>query len=442
MTNQSELDTTTFDAIVIGAGVIGAGITLELARRGHTTLCLDKLPAAGYGSTSNSCAIVRTHYSTLDGTALAWESYLHWQKWGEYLGVEDERGLAHLVQIGMVAVCSESATYEQHLTFHDELGIEYEKWDADTLRTNVPFYDTTAFYPPRRLDDDDFGEPSGKEHPGAIFFPHAGYINDPQLAAHNLQRAAEAAGARFAFNTEIVEIREGGGRVQGVTLKDGRAVDAPIVVNAAGPHSFVVNRMAGVTEDMKVGTRALRREVCYLPFPPAGREQRHGHLTSDDDVGVYSREETGGMMLVGSLDPQCDEPDWVDDPDDFNREVTEAQWKAQVYRMALRIPELQIPSRTKGIADLYDATEDWIPIYDRSSLDGFYLAVGTSGNQFKNAPMVGQLMAELIAACESGHDHDTDPVTVACPITGRQLNIGFYSRNREINRDSSFTVLG
>ena len=37
-----------------------------------------------------------------------------------------------------------------------------------------------------------------------------------------------------------------------------------------------------------------------------------------DDVGVYCREETGGMMLVGSLDPPCDAPEWVDDPDAFD----------------------------------------------------------------------------------------------------------------------------
>ena len=78
----------------------------------------------------------------------------------------------------------------------------------------------------------------------------------------------------------------------------------------------------------------------------------------------------------------------------------------------------------------------------KSSLNGFYLAVGTSGNQFKTAPMVGQLMAELIEACESGQDHDADPVHMRGPYTGRDLNIGFYSRNREIHRDSSFSVLG
>jgi len=38
----------------------------------------------------------------------------------------------------------------------------------------------------------------------------------------------------------------------------------------------------------------------------------------------------------------------------------------------------------------------WIPIYDKSDLPGFYLAIGTSGNQYKNAPEVGKMMAELI----------------------------------------------
>ena len=70
------------------------------------------------------------------------------------------------------------------------------------------------------------------------------------------------------------------------------------------------------------------------------------------------------------------------------------------------------------------------------------MAVGTSGNQYKNGPMAGRMMAELIEACEAGHDHDRDPVTVTAPYTGVTLNLGFYSRNREVNQDSSFSVLG
>ena len=59
-----------YDAIVIGAGIIGCCTGFELARRGFKTLNVDKLPAAGYGSTSNTCAIIRLHYSTPAGVAM------------------------------------------------------------------------------------------------------------------------------------------------------------------------------------------------------------------------------------------------------------------------------------------------------------------------------------------------------------------------------------
>ena len=55
------------------------------------------------------------------------------------------------------------------------------------------------------------------------------------------------------------------------------------------------------------------------------------------------------------------------------------------------------------------------------------MAVGTSRNQFKNAPVVGHLMAELIDACESGNDHDAEPLRVTCRHTGHELGVGFYS---------------
>ncbi len=41
-----------YDAIVIGAGIIGACVGLELAKRGTKVLNLDKLSGSGLGSTS------------------------------------------------------------------------------------------------------------------------------------------------------------------------------------------------------------------------------------------------------------------------------------------------------------------------------------------------------------------------------------------------------
>ena len=76
-----------FDAIVIGAGIIGCCTAFELAKRGKRTLNIDKLPASGYGSTSGSCAIIRTHYSTVDGCAMAYEGVFVWREWADYIGV-------------------------------------------------------------------------------------------------------------------------------------------------------------------------------------------------------------------------------------------------------------------------------------------------------------------------------------------------------------------
>jgi sarcosine oxidase subunit beta len=70
------------------------------------------------------------------------------------------------------------------------------------------------------------------------------------------------------------------------------------------------------------------------------------------------------------------------------------------------------------------------------------MAVGTSGSQFKNAPVVGKLMAELITKVEAGHDHDNDPVQLYFKFTRHTCNIGFFSRLRELSKESSYSVLG
>ena len=71
----------TYDAIIIGAGVIGSAIGFELAKKGYKTINIDRNPTSGYGSTAASCAIIRVHYSTFDGCALAYEGYHYWKDW-------------------------------------------------------------------------------------------------------------------------------------------------------------------------------------------------------------------------------------------------------------------------------------------------------------------------------------------------------------------------
>lgn len=430
------------DAIIIGAGVIGGAVAFELSKRGFKTLNIDKLPEAGFGSTSSSCALVRFFYSTYDSVVMSYEGYHYWKDWKNYLGVRDELGLIHYVERGTIMLKTKGHDDENIIRLYQEVGIEYEDWDLEALMDKVPQYDTHSHWPPRAVDDPEFWEEPKEDLTGAVFTPQSGYVDDPQLAAHNLRRAAESQGGEFLFEREVVAIRRAEGNVLGVTLKNGTEIDAPVVVNVAGPHSFVINRMAGVEEEMNIKTRALRHEVHHVPAPPDFNFEDHGHPTSDGDAGTYFRPEVGNKIAVGTEDPECDPREWVEDPDNYNRNFMDVHWKAQVYRLAKRIPSLQIPNRPQGVVSLYDVTDDWIPIYDKSSLDGFYMAVGTSGNQFKNAAIAGHLMAELIVACENGHDHDNDPLKVNGPYTGLTINMGAFSRNREVNPNSSFTVRG
>ena len=434
----------TADAIIVGAGVIGSAVAFELAKRGYKTLNIDKLPTSGYGSTSNSCAIVRAHYSTWDGVAMAYEGFFYWDDWDDYIGVKDDRGMIKYMKTGSILFKLEGEDHSSKcLKLFKEIGVEHEIWDQEKLKEMIPIYSHDQYDGTTRPDEDDhFWDKTGKKIEGAVYTPGSGYVSDPQLTSHNLQVAAEANGGEFLFNSEITEIRQQNGRVAGVTLKSGEQIDSPIIVNVAGPHSFVINRMADVEKEMNIKTRALRHEVHHVPSPEGYDFEKDGFHTSDGDNSIYFRPETGNTILIGSEDPLCDPKEWIADPDNYNQQVTESQWKAQVYRCARRIPQLKIPSRTSGVVDLYDVSDDWLPIYDKSSLEGFYMAIGSSGNQFKNAPVAGHCMAELIDACEKGQEHDSDPVKVKSVYTGLELNMGFYSRNREINPNSSFSVNG
>lgn len=430
-----------YDAIIIGAGIIGAAIAYELSKQGKKTLNVDMLPAAGYGSTSNSCAIIRLYYSTFDGCAMAYDGYFYWKKWQEYLNAGKDDDLAAFHEVGnMVMKTKQNDGLKKQLVHLDALDIPYTHLANKEVNDRFPYFDLSCYAPAKALADPEFGQPTGGAVDGAIFFPRGGYISDPQFATQNIQHAAERAGATFLFNRRVVEIPTENNRVQGVVLDDGQRIEAPVVVNVAGPHSSKITAMVGAEQDMNITTSALRQEVVHVPVPAGVEYNSVACVTSDSDAAIYTRPEVGDKILVGSEDPPCDAHQVVD-PDDYDQNFSD-QMTVQAMRFAQRFPELGIPGTLQGCVDLYDVTEDWIPIYDRTCVDGFYLACGTSGNQFKNAPVAGKAMAALIEACEGGHDHDADPVHYKLEHVDVEIDLSTFSRLREINQNSTFSVLG
>jgi sarcosine oxidase, subunit beta len=424
------------DVVVVGAGVVGSSIALELARDGLSTVVVDKAGGIGHGSTSASSAVVRYNFSTWAGVATAWEARFGWESWRDHLEGDDPAGTARFVRSGLAMLDVDAAPRANSLPLFDRAGVPYEEWDAAELARRIPGIDVGRYWPPAPITEDRFWEPTDGTL-GAVFTPDAGYVTDPQLAALNLANAARRHGAEFLLRRTVTAVDERRGRVGAVRLDDGTAISCDLVVNAAGPWSGRVNALAGVGDDFTIGLRPLRQEVAHVPGAPTG-----GIAVADMDLGVYLRGEVGGGLLVGGTEPECDPMQWLDVPEDAHPMPTAEVFEAQVTRAARRLPELAVPNRARGVVGVYDVADDWTPIYDRTALPGFYVAVGTSGNQFKNAPVVGRLMATLVEAVENGADHDRSPVQFLAKHTGATVDLGAFSRKRPVNRNSSGTVMG
>ncbi|MCF2587060.1 NAD(P)/FAD-dependent oxidoreductase [Brevibacterium sp. UCMA 11752] len=446
------------NAIVVGGGVMGASIAFSLAKRGYVVTVVDKKSGPAQGSTGATSAIVRFTYSLRDSIAMAWESKHLWENLRGHVQAPESEPVADFIRTGMAVIDIPGLLPGTIRTDFADLSIPYADWDAADLARELPGVDTSNHYPPMRPDDPAFLNDSD-EPATALYTPDGGYISDPVLATENFARAAKRHGAQFLYNAEVIGVRhsvsdedyrasEGNHSASDVRPEEGatgqpraawtlnlsedRVLDADVVVNAAGPWSSRFNELAGVGSDHGVSLTPLRQEVHTLPAESTVARSDGTPIPAllDAGIGTYMRAEVGGQLLIGGTEPGCDELEWVEDPDIVSMSVRAEQFETQALRAAKRFNDITIPNRARGVVGVYDASTDWTPIYDRSEADGFYQAVGTSGNQFKNAPLVGELMAELVDAVEHGHDHDRDPVQVALGYTGGTLNLGTFSRLR------------
>ena len=448
-------------AVVIGAGVIGSSIALQLKRLGHDVTVVDRNSSAGMGSTSASSAVVRFNYSTFDAVALSWESYFLWKEFKELIDgtngyssnslSNSQDHYAHLEDRGYVMLDVPVLSNDKTMALFDRAGIPYEIWDSNTLKARMVGIDAGRYWPNKPVKSDEFFNEATEEL-GAIFSKHGGYVSDPLLAAQNFAAAAKREGVNFKFRKAVVGIEKKDGRVYGVRIRDfdsqskkaldtgSEVITADVVVNVAGPWSTLINQMAGAGSDFTMELKPLRAEVHQISTP---KDILPGPIMGDLDLGTYVRSGPGGITLVGGTEPECDVLEWVepDKVDEVNMTRTVEVFESQTYRFARRFPAAQIPSTPVGVVGVYDVSSDWTPIYDKTDVPGFYVAIGTSGNQFKNAPGAGLIMAHLINEVEKGADHDNQPVVYQCTKSKSAINLATFSRKRARNLTSG-TVMG
>jgi len=226
----------------------------------------------------------------------------------------------------------------------------------------------------------------------AAYEPESGYA-DPYLTVTSYVNAAKRAGTQLFLDTPVTGIHFNGNKVEGVTTAKG-FINAPIVLNCAGPWSAPVAQMV----EVDVPINACRVQVGFFRRP-AGHEAAHPVFV-DFIHATYFRSETGGLTLVGLIDP--DEADAIVDPDKYREGVDDAFIMDTGERLIGRYPAMSQSQVVGGYAALYAITPDWHPIVDEL-IPGSRLLIcaGFSGHGFKLGPAVSVMTADMLTEVDN-----------------------------------------
>ena len=354
----------TYDALVIGGGVMGASIAYHLARAGVGRVALVERREICSGNTRKSGAIIRMHYSNDPEAKLALASLPYFQRWSEMVGGScgfRETGFALLVGPENLD------RLRRNVTRLRALGVETSVVGPDELREIMPSLQTEGVA-------------------GAAYEPTGGYADALQTTL-SLVDAARQLGVEVLEGTTVTAIAAAGGRVTGVsTLGDDLA--APIVVCAANTWSPALLRTVGV----EAPVTPRRAQVAYFDRPAT---YTCPHLVVlDTTTALYTRAHNDDQILGGAADESVTTST---DPDDNDERADPGFQDEVAARMRVRVPSLASARHARAEAGMYDMSPDTRAILDRvPGLDGLYLAAGFSGTGFKKAPAVGLGLSELI----------------------------------------------
>ena len=351
----------TADAVIIGGGVMGCSILYNLAEQGLTNTLLLERDVLASGSTSKSQAILRMHYSNEVTSSLAWQSLEIFKNFEELTGTPS--GYTRTGYFLIVGREDREAMYE-NVAMHQRLGIASEIVSIEDMRELAPMLAVEG--------DESFAYES-----------ESGYA-DPYSVTLGFANRAREMGARVQDGANVTDIEVTGGKVTAVLTAEGR-VETNVAVVAAGPWSDRLLSRVGIN----VPIRPLRHQVVVLRRSP-GPDGDHP-VVADNLNGFSARPDIGGLTMIGA-----GEDEFVD-ADTFNQGVDMDVVQPTFEAIAKRIPAMSRAVFRGGWSGAFTITPDWHPILDRiEGIDGLYCAVGFSGHGFKESPMIGKAMAELI----------------------------------------------
>ena len=388
------------DVVVIGAGIIGLSTAFQIARRSSLkVIVLEKGSGLGEGSTGASSAVCRFRYSKPEMVELARDGIHAYQNWSDFLETAEPRARFNqdgVLWLGDGRTDWPAAEQARLATF----GLRADILDDDELRARFP-----AINPCLRAPDVEAGTEHECKGGGLHLLEVDGGYIDPVDALQDVAEAARARGVTLRLNSEVARIMESGGRATGVELADGATIDAPVVVNAAGPWCNHLFEQLGL--DLGWPLVPTRIQVVHIDRPP----ELEGAIpvTVDVAAGIYFRTQNRGQQIIVSSVREEDEKEAVDSPDDFARYVDDDFEREKLHALQHRLPALSFRN-VRGYSGLYTVNRsDVHPIVGETPVKGLFAANGCSGHGFKLAPALGAMLARQIAGDSAAFDTRVDP---------------------------------
>jgi FAD-dependent oxidoreductase domain-containing protein 1 len=370
-----------FDAIVIGAGVVGSAVAMGLAERGIKTLAVDIDLSGRLSSSEKNAGGVRATWWQRVNIALCRASIEYYQRIAVEVGFR-QKGYLWLYDRETFARAVE------HIPLQRELGHPIEALAPAEVASRVPEID--------RLDG----------IAGATFSPADGLINPNLLKEHYRARALKL-GAAFLDRTFVTAIDAGN---SGVRLEcwqsDGPVGDAGLlrmmtqdgsgeaetgrmlelaadsIVIAGGAWSPVALKLLG----LRNWSNPVRRQICLVDCRATNLAQ-YGMIV--DTSGVYFHNE--GPHILAGYSPPEEPPGYhfnYDGEPFFMNEI----WP----RLSARMSCMERLRHVTGWAGLYEVSPDRSAIIGRAAAR-VYEAHSFSGRGVMQSYGAGQALAELIA---------------------------------------------
>lgn len=356
------------DAIVIGAGVVGACSALALTNAGLKVLVIDRGPVASGTTGAGEGNILVSDKEPSPELTLALRSRDAWFELNTDIG----GGFELEAKGGIVVSRNEKgiADLKKLAALQRADGIDAQEVDGKALLKLEPHLSSSV----------EFG----------VLYPQDAQCQ-PMLAAAQIMRAVRKRGGAFVQGENVVSIDSVNGAVIGLTT-DKSKYSSPIVINATGTWAGEVAKLAG--SDLPI----MPRRGFILVTAPAPKLVHHKVYDADYVANVASGDAdlqssavvegtASGTILIGASRER------VGFKNDLDVSILR-----QLARQAISLfPVLENIQLLRAYRGFRPYAPDHLPVIgEDAKVKGLWHAAGHEGAGIGLAPATGELISKLI----------------------------------------------